>query len=57
MRHTFLTALLTFGVVSGLAFGILGLRHRHYYRHAHFEERVARVCVDAAKDVLDRERP
>ena len=52
MRHTFLTILLTCGVVFGLACGFWGVQHRHRH-HDEFERHVADVCVGAAQRVLD----
>ncbi len=53
MRHGILTILLSFGVVGGLAYGIIEHRHKDPERHSRFKEHVADICVAAALRTLD----
>lgn len=53
MRHTFLTVLLTVGLLGGLAAGFTGCCHHRHHDRAAFEAHIADVCVQAA-DRADR---
>ncbi len=49
MRRKIKIALLTIGMIGGFASGAASMRCRGEWRRESFEQRVARVCVDAAR--------
>lgn len=49
MRRKLLIAVLALGTVGGYAAGFASMRRCHGQRQAHFEQHVAKVCVDAAR--------
>ncbi len=49
MRRKVLIALLALGTVGGYASGFASMRHCNANRRQAFEQHVAQVCVDAAK--------
>jgi hypothetical protein len=49
MRRKILIVLLSLGTIGGFASGAASLRWRGECRRQAFEQRVARVCVDAAR--------
>jgi hypothetical protein len=49
MRRKIAIVLLSLGTVVGYASGFCSLRAHHRMRQQAFEQRVARVCVDAAQ--------
>lgn len=49
MRRKFKIVLLTIGMIGGFASGVASMRCRGEWRRESFEQRVARVCVDAAR--------
>jgi hypothetical protein len=50
MRRRILIVLLALGTIGGYGAGIASLRCHGRWRRAAFEQHVARVCVDAAKN-------
>ncbi|MFO0592201.1 MAG: hypothetical protein U0441_31950 [Polyangiaceae bacterium] len=50
MRRRLLIALLALGTVGGYASGFASLRHCQSQRREAFEQHVAKVCVDAARE-------
>ena len=49
MRRKLLIAVLALGTVGGYAAGFASMRSCHNHRRDAFEQRVAKVCVDAAR--------
>lgn len=49
MRRKIKIVLLTLGMIGGFASGAVSMKHRAHWRRESFEQRVARVCVDAAR--------
>lgn len=49
MRRKILIVLLSLGTIGGFASGAASMRWRGECRRQAFEQRVARVCVDAAR--------
>ncbi len=49
MRRKFLIAVLAFGTISGYAAGFASMRRCNSNRQSAFEQHVAKVCVDAAR--------
>lgn len=49
MRRKIKIVLLTIGMIGGFASGIHSARCHGQWRRESFEQRVARVCVDAAR--------
>lgn len=49
MRRKALIVLLALGTVGGYAAGFASMRSCHNHRRAAFEQHVAKVCVDAAR--------
>lgn len=49
MRRKALIVLLALGTIGGYAAGFASMRSCHNHRRESFEQRVARVCVDAAR--------
>lgn len=49
MRRKLLIAVLALGTVGGYAAGFASMRRCHSHRQASFEQHVAKVCVDAAR--------
>ena len=50
MKRRLLIVLLTLGTVGGYSAGFAGMRCRAHARQAAFEQHVAKVCIDAARD-------
>lgn len=50
MRRKALIVLLALGTVGGYASGFASMRACHNHRRAAFEQHVAKVCVDAARE-------
>jgi len=49
MRRRLLIAILAFGTVGGYAMGFASMHCHSRARRAHFEEHIAKVCVNAAR--------
>lgn len=49
MRRKIKIVLLTLGMIGGFASGAASMKYRAQWRRESFEQRVARVCVDAAR--------
>lgn len=49
IKRKILIGLLAFGAVGGFATGFASMARHHRCHRDHFERRVARVCVDAAR--------
>jgi hypothetical protein len=57
MRRRLLIGLLALGTVGGYGMGFASMRCHARERHARFEEHLAKVCTDAARDGERRGRP
>lgn len=57
MKHKLLIVLLGLGTIAGYGASCASLHGHHGQRHAHFEDRVADVCVAAANRVYDKRSP
>ena len=49
-RRKLLILALAFGTVAGYASGFHSMRRCHYDRRANFEQHVAKICADAARN-------
>ena len=50
MKRRILIALLALGAIGGYAAGFASVGCRAHDRHARFEQHVAKICVDAARE-------
>jgi hypothetical protein len=49
MRRRIAIVLLAAGSIAGYTSGFVSMHHRMQSRRAHFEQHVARICTDAAR--------
>lgn len=50
MKRKLLIGLFAFGTVAGYGSSFACFKHRHEHRRAHFEQHVAQVCLEAARE-------